>query len=198
MSSKSGISHDSVSPGILICCAWFDRLVELSDKAPNSSQVQIPRVEDSELYKDFFDDQLRCGMRAADIPSQQVWKKVWKCDYSFVRKREWMSVNTKDKVSQQTAPHNVQRSTYSFKPRPPSICFLFQIREALKCAIQEVPRSDRQTLDHLNELKRQYGEAIKGERKEYYKARSLAADFPESFETIITDGASQEFVVCLF
>ena len=141
---------------------WFRLKLCEAEPMPNSDVVQIDFVEKKELYQEFKSDLLCLGTVEDEVPSYDVWHRVWSSSFKNLRVREHRSVDSKDKV-----------------------------RAWLRQALRDKKHYNKQDREYLTNLRVLYAGSIRRERQFYWEARVLPGVQPLLGLCYIQDGATQ-------
>ena len=87
----------------LIISDWFENVLPIySDTSPINGQTQLDKKTYNDYYlelKDYLVSDL--SLEEDEVPSQQVWRAVWKENYEHIVIRDCKHVDSKDRVREQ-------------------------------------------------------------------------------------------------
>jgi hypothetical protein len=165
IAGETGGNQEYESSDQLCVSNWFVSILpKYYDSDPTSKQVQVDTMSDGALYALFeLDMRDLVGLGENEIPTRAVWKSVWTKRHSNVVYREVKSVDSKDRT-----------------------------RENLRALLRDKGSDALATRMHIRECMHAHREQMREYRLVYHKERTNAALSPETYISMITDGASSE------
>jgi hypothetical protein len=87
----------------LIIRDWFENVLPIySDTSPINGQTQLDKKTYNDYYLEFKDYLVSdLSLEEDEVPSQQVWRSVWKESYKHIVIRDCKHVDSKDRVREQ-------------------------------------------------------------------------------------------------